>query len=96
MSYELKFIPSARKEWDKLDNSIKQMFKKALSKRLINPIVPSAQLKNLSIDCYNIKLRTVGYRLIYMVEAEELILLVLTINRRDVVYNNLKDVIKSN
>lgn len=94
MSYELKFIPSARKEWDKLDNSIKQMFKKALAKRLINPVVPLAKLKNLPINCYKIKLRSIGYRLIYTIEDEELILLVLTINRRDIVYEKLKDIIK--
>jgi len=91
MSYELKFIPSARKEWDKLDNAIKQMFKKSLSKRLINPIVPASKLKNLPINCYKIKLRTAGYRLIYTIEDNELILLVLTIDRRDVVYDKLKD-----
>jgi len=45
MSYELKFIPSAKKEWDKIDNSIKQMFKKAIAKRPINPFIPAAKLK---------------------------------------------------
>lgn len=89
MTYELKFTPSAQKEWDKLDNSIKQMFKKALAKRLINPFVPASKLKNLPIDCYKIKLRTIGYRLIYTIENSELILLVLTINRRDVIYEKL-------
>ena len=94
MTYELKFIPSAKKEWDKLDNSVKQMFKKALAKRLINPIVPAAKLRDLPIDCYKIKLRTIGYRLIYTIENNELILLVLTINRRDVVYDKLNEIAK--
>ena len=93
MTYELKFVPSARKEWDKLDNSIKQMFKKAIAKRLINPFVPAAKLKNLPIECYKIKLRTIGYRLIYTVEDGELVLLVLTINRRDAVYEKLHELI---
>lgn len=94
MTYELKFIPSAKKEWDKLDNSVKQMFKKALAKRLINPIVPAAKLRDLPIDCYKIKLRTIGYRLIYTIENNELILLVLTINRRDVAYDKLNEIVK--
>ncbi|MBX9598591.1 MAG: type II toxin-antitoxin system RelE/ParE family toxin [Burkholderiales bacterium] len=94
MTYELKFIPSAKKEWDKLDHSIKQMFKKALAKRLLNPFVPAAKLRNLPIECYKIKLRTVGYRLIYTVENGELVLLVLTINRRDVVYDKINELIK--
>lgn len=51
MTYELKFIPSAKKEWDKLDNSIKQMFKKAILKRLDNPFILSSKLKNLPIEC---------------------------------------------
>ena len=54
MTYELNFTPSAKKEWDKLDNSVKQMFKKALAKRLINPIVPVSKLRDLPIDCYKI------------------------------------------
>ncbi len=93
MTYELKFVPSAKKEWDKLDNSIKQMFKKAIAKRLINPFVPAAKLKNLPIECYKIKLRTIGYRLIYTVEDGKLVLLVLTINRRDAVYEKLHELI---
>lgn len=94
MIYELRFIPSAKKEWDKLDNSVKQMFKKALAKRLVNPIVPASKLRDLPIDCYKIKLRTIGYRLIYTIEDNVLVLLVLTINRRDVVYDKLSEIIK--
>lgn len=94
MIYELKFLPSAKKEWDKLDNSIRQILKKALAKRLMNPFVPAAKLTNLPIECYKIKLRTVGYRLVYTVENDELVLLVLTVNRRDVVYDKLDELLK--
>lgn len=94
MTYELNFTPSAKKEWDKLDNSVKQMFKKALAKRLINPIVPVSKLRDLPIDCYKIKLRTIGYRLVYTIENNKLILLILTINRRDVVYDKLNEILK--
>ncbi len=93
MTYELQFVPSAKKEWDKLDNSVKQMLKKALIKRLENPFVSSAQLQNLPITCYKIKLRASGYRLIYTVEDETFILLVLTIDRRDVVYEKLNELL---
>ena len=65
------------------------MLKKALAKRLINPIVPAARLRDLPIDFYKIKLRTVGYRLIYTIENNEMILLVISINRRDVIYDDL-------
>lgn len=96
MTYELRFTPSAKKEWDKLDGSVRQVFIKVLKKRCINPIVPSAELKNLPIKCYKIKLRTIGYRLVYTLEDGAMILLVLAVNRRDAVYNDLEDVIKAN
>jgi len=37
MTYKLKFLPSAKKEWDKLDNSVKKQFKTKLKKCLENP-----------------------------------------------------------
>ncbi|WP_219809541.1 type II toxin-antitoxin system RelE family toxin [Campylobacter concisus] len=45
MSYELEFLPSALKEWQKLDNSIKVQFKKKLSERLENPKVVKDKLR---------------------------------------------------
>jgi mRNA interferase RelE/StbE len=44
MSYKLRFLPSALKEWKKLDQMIKQQFKKKLEERLVNPHITSAQL----------------------------------------------------
>lgn len=94
MTYEIKFIPSALKEWNKLDNSIKQSFKKALEKRAQNPFIISSKLRDQPIDCYKIKLRSAGYRLVYTVEKAELVVMVLTINRRDIVYEKLNERIK--
>ncbi|MFX8782238.1 type II toxin-antitoxin system RelE/ParE family toxin, partial [Acinetobacter baumannii] len=65
------------------------VFKKALARRLEDPIVATARLSGLSLVCYKIKLRSLGYRLIYTVEENELIVLVLTVNRRDTVYKKL-------
>ena len=59
MSYELEFLPSALKEWQKLDNSIKVQFKKKLSERLENPKVTKDKLRGYE-DVYKIKLRDVG------------------------------------
>jgi mRNA-degrading endonuclease RelE of RelBE toxin-antitoxin system len=61
MTYKLRFLPSALKEWKKLDQSIKQQFKKKLKERLANPHIPSAQLFSYK-DHYKIKLRSSGYR----------------------------------
>jgi mRNA interferase RelE/StbE len=45
MSYKLKFLPSALKEWRKLDDNIRGQLKKKLAERLNAPNVPSARLR---------------------------------------------------
>ena len=92
MSYELEFLPSALKEWQKLDNSIKGQFKKKLSERLENPKVTKDKLRGYE-DVYKIKLRDVGYRLAYQVKDDEIVVLVLVVGKREnnEVYEILKD-----
>ena len=82
MSYELEFLPSALKEWQKLDNSIKVQFKKKLSERLENPKVTKDKLRGYE-DVYKIKLRDVGYRLAYQVKDDEIVVLVLVVGKRE-------------
>ncbi len=81
--YRLKFIPEALAEWNALDGSVKEVMRKALKKRLINPHVPSCRLKSDLTGCYKIKLRQKGYRLVYTVEDNFLIVLVLAVNKRE-------------
>ena len=81
MSYELKFLPSARKEWDKLGANIKEQFKKKLSERLQNPIVAADRLRGQQ-DYYKIKLRTAGYRLVYEVVEKEITIYVIAVGKR--------------
>ena len=66
MSYELEFVESALKEWRKLSADIRGQLKAKLAERLETPRVPAARLHGMP-DCYKIKLRTVGYRLVYQV-----------------------------
>lgn len=82
MSYNLRFLPSALKEWKRLDKSIKQQFKKILKKRLVNPHVPSAQLFGYT-NHYKIKLKASGYRLVYEVVDDKLYILVIVIGKRE-------------
>ena len=82
-TYTLKFVPDALKEWQALDGSIKESLRKALKKRLERPHVPGAELHGDLRGCYKIKLRKQGYRLVYMVEDEVLVVLVLAIDRRE-------------
>jgi mRNA interferase RelE/StbE len=81
--YRLKFVPDALKEWQALDGSIKEPLRKALKKRLEQPRVPGAELHGNLHGCYKIKLRKQGYRLVYQVEDDVLVVLVLAIDRRE-------------
>ena len=80
--YSLKFVPDAWREWQALDGSIKQALKPLLAKRLQNPHVPGALLHRELAGCYKIKLLKQGYRLVYMVEDDVLVVLVLSVGKR--------------
>ena len=92
MSYELEFLPKALKEWHKLDATIKTQFKKKLVERVENPKVAKDKLSGFD-EVYKIKLRNIGYRLAYEVKDKEIIVLVLSVGKREnnSVYNHLKD-----
>ena len=81
MIYDLKFLPSALKEWKKLDSQIREQFKKKLSERLENPHVPSSRLHGFT-NHYKIKLRSSGYRLVYEVIEQEICILVIAVGKR--------------
>jgi mRNA interferase RelE/StbE len=81
-TYALEFLPAALKEWGKLAPSIRDQFANKLEERLANPHVPASKLSGLP-DCYKIKLKAPGYRLVYRVEDDRLVVLVLTIGWRD-------------
>ena len=82
MSYELSFHPDALAEWRKLDKSISDQFKKKLAERLENPKVSAARLSGQK-DRFKIKLRNAGYRLVYEVRDQHLMVLVVAVGRRD-------------
>ena len=92
MSYELEFKESALKEWQKLDNSVRELFKKRLTERLLEPRIESARLSGLP-DCYKIKLRNAGYRLVYQVYDNLLVIVVVAVGKREnnLVYRLAKD-----
>ena len=82
MSFKLFFKTAAQKEWDKLDPAVQTIFKKRLAERLEVPRVESARLNGMK-DCYKIKLRQVGYRLVYRVRDTELIVTVIAVGKRE-------------
>lgn len=91
MTYKLKFLPIALKEWKKLNGPVKSQFKKKLAARLENPRVPADKLSGYE-SVYKIKLRSAGYRLAYEVVDETLLVYVLAVGKRDKgkVYSALK------
>ena len=82
-TYSLEFHELALKEWKKLDGSIKVKFQNALSKRLKTSHVLSARLRGDLQNTYKIKLRDVGYRLVYEVIDQQLVVMVIAIGKRD-------------
>ncbi len=88
MLYKLKFLPSALKEWKKLAPPIQKQFKKKLNERLQNPHIKASQLKGFK-NTYKIKLRSVGYRLVYDVSDIEITVYVIAVGKRErgLIYN---------
>lgn len=82
MSYKLSFHPDALEEWRKLDATVNVQFKKKLAERLQNPRVPSAKLAGHE-NRYKIKLRSVGYRLVYEVRDAVLLVIVVAVGKRE-------------
>jgi mRNA interferase RelE/StbE len=54
-----------------------------LRKRLEQPHVPGSALHGVLQGCYKIKLRQQGYRLVYTVVDDALIVLVLAVDKRE-------------
>ncbi|MCL6362512.1 type II toxin-antitoxin system RelE/ParE family toxin [Pectobacterium polaris] len=92
MSYKLEFEEHALKEFKKLGAPVREKFTKKLKEVLQNPYVPANRLHGMA-DCYKIKLRSAGYRLVYQVLEHEIVVLVLAVGKRErsEVYKAAKD-----
>lgn len=82
MSYRLKFLPIALKEWSKLAPHIQSQFKNKLAERMQTPRIEKDKLRGYS-SVYKIKLRAAGYRLVYEVVDDSLIIYVVAVGRRN-------------
>jgi len=92
MIYSLVYTKLSQKEWGKLDKSIREQFKKKLKERIHTPKVPKDKLSGYA-NIYKIKLRSSGFRLVYEVKDEQILVLVLSVGKREnnKVYANLND-----
>lgn len=82
MVYALAFKEEALKEWRTLDSGLREQFKKKLAQRLEHPHVPAAKLSGQK-NRYKIKLRNIGYRLVYEVRDAEVVVVVVAIGKRE-------------
>ena len=77
------FLPQALDEFRALDGAVRANLKKLLAKRLDQPHVPGGELHGDLAGCYKIKLLRQGVRLVYQVEDDKLVVLVLAVDRRE-------------
>ncbi|MNZ81657.1 mRNA interferase RelE [compost metagenome] len=82
MTYSLEFLPSALKEWEKLGHTVREQLKKKLRERLELPKVQADALRDMP-NHYKIKLRAAGYRLVYRVEDERVVVVVVAVGKRE-------------
>ncbi len=82
MTYSLEFVPSALKEWEKLDHTIREQIKKKLRERLESPRVQADALPDMPSH-YKIKLKASGYRLVYRVEDDRVVVVVVSVGKRE-------------
>jgi mRNA interferase RelE/StbE len=90
--YSIEFEDAALEEWRGLDKAIREQFRKKLNKLVQEPHRPANKLRGLD-GCYKIKLRTAGVRLVYKVEDDVLIILIVAVGKRDknAVYDDARE-----
>lgn len=81
--YKVVVAKESVKDWYNLDHSIQLLFKKKLKKLIYNPICPKNRLHGDLTNCYKIKLRRIGYRLVYEVRQDTVFLIIWAVGKRD-------------
>jgi len=82
MAYLLDFDQRALKEWRKLGSTVREQLKKKLAEVLESPRIEANKLRGIP-DCYKIKLRASGYRLVYQVIDEKVVVFVISVGKRE-------------
>ena len=82
MTFNLRFKEQALQEWHNLEPAIREQFAKKLRTLKENPCIESARLSGIK-NCYKIKLRKAGYRLVYEVREQEVVILIVAIGKRE-------------
>ena len=85
--YKIIYEPKAKKTFNKLDSAIQTQINKKLEKIAINPHIPANRLRGKLRGTYKLKLRDSGFRAIYRVLDDVLIVTILKIGKRDDIYD---------
>ena len=85
--YTIQYTKEAKKNIEKLDQSIKQVIKKAMESLSLNPYRGKPLAYELS-GLYSF--RTSDYRIIYRIKEKEILIIVITIGHRKEIYKKLK------
>jgi mRNA interferase RelE/StbE len=93
MTYSIEILPSARREWKKLGHDIKLQVVRKLERLRENPRIQASRLSDMP-DCYKIKLRSKGYRIIYRVIEDRLVILIVAAGKRDAGRDDIYSVAK--
>jgi mRNA interferase RelE/StbE len=80
--YEVVFRPRAAKAFKKLDPALQRQLARKLNERRLNPRVLADAIREIPSG-YKIKLRASGFRLIYLVRDTQLVILILSIGKRE-------------
>ena len=96
MTYSLEFDERALREWKQIDGSIRSQLKKKLEKVIQNPKIEKNRFREFD-NCYKIKLRQSGYRMVYQMQDARVVVFVISIGKRDKkqVYNDAQSRMKS-
>lgn len=90
MTYRLTFSDRARKQWNRLGHAVRAQFQTILARRIEEPHVQSARLRGRwPGPRYKIKLKSPGFRLVYEVRDEQVLIIVIAVGSRDNVYDEL-------
>ncbi|WP_261792924.1 type II toxin-antitoxin system RelE family toxin [Pseudomonas chlororaphis] len=65
-----------------MGHTLREQFKKKLAERLELPRVPADALHGMA-DCYKIKLKASGYRLVYQVIEDQIVVSVVAVGKRE-------------
>lgn len=82
MTYSLEFDARALKEWRKLGETVREQLKKKLASVLLNPRIEANRLHALP-DCYKMKLRSNGYRMLHQVFKLEIMMFFVAVDKRE-------------